>query len=153
MSILKASLFFFCVSKVFFLLLSFFFSFIFLVSDSSSSSCSLSRTESPLHLFVSSHLHPHPKPDTFVWPPAARSFSDPGPRQEPSLCKHGLWLFCFHSICFVCLAFHPLIIFLTDKLDRKPHQIYPREKILLIGKSRSYSGQEEILVPKFQPPL
>ncbi|KAM5337186.1 tetratricopeptide repeat protein 7B isoform 1-T1 [Glossophaga mutica] len=57
------------------------------VSDSSSSSCSLSRTESPLHLFVSSHLHSHPKPDTFVWPPAARSFSDPGPRQEPSLCN------------------------------------------------------------------
>ncbi|KAM8780423.1 tetratricopeptide repeat protein 7B isoform 1-T1 [Rhynchonycteris naso] len=57
------------------------------VSDSSSSSSSLSRTESPLHLFVSSHLHSHPKPDTFVWPPAARSFSDPGPRQEPSLCN------------------------------------------------------------------
>ncbi|KAG8514277.1 Tetratricopeptide repeat protein 7B, partial [Galemys pyrenaicus] len=57
------------------------------VSDSSSSSSSLSRTESPLHLFVSSHLHSHPKPDTFVWPPAAHSFSDPGPRQEPSLCS------------------------------------------------------------------
>lgn len=56
------------------------------VSDSSSSS-SLSRTESPLHLFVSSHLHSHPKPDTFVWPPAAHSVSDPGPRQEPSLCS------------------------------------------------------------------
>ncbi|XP_065797271.1 tetratricopeptide repeat protein 7B isoform X1 [Muntiacus reevesi] len=56
------------------------------VSDSSSSS-SLSRTESPLHLFVSSHLHSHPKPDTFVWPPAARSVSDPGPRQEASLCN------------------------------------------------------------------
>ncbi|XP_043328708.1 tetratricopeptide repeat protein 7B isoform X2 [Cervus canadensis] len=56
------------------------------VSDSSSSS-SLSRTESPLHLFVSSHLHSHPKPDTFVWPPAARSVSDPGPRQEASLCS------------------------------------------------------------------
>ncbi|XP_049562940.1 tetratricopeptide repeat protein 7B isoform X6 [Orcinus orca] len=56
------------------------------VSDSSSSS-SLSRTESPLHLFVSSHLHSHPKPDTFVWPPAAHSVSDPGPRQEPSLCN------------------------------------------------------------------
>ncbi|XP_032964082.1 tetratricopeptide repeat protein 7B isoform X2 [Rhinolophus ferrumequinum] len=56
------------------------------VSDSSSSS-SLSRTESPLHLFVSSHLHSHPKPDTFVWPPAAQSFSDPGPRQEHSLCN------------------------------------------------------------------
>nr|XP_019600491.1 PREDICTED: tetratricopeptide repeat protein 7B isoform X3 [Rhinolophus sinicus] len=54
------------------------------VSDSSSSS-SLSRNESPLHLFVSSHLHSHPKPDTFVWPPAAQSFSDPGPRQEHSL--------------------------------------------------------------------
>ncbi|XP_023484039.1 tetratricopeptide repeat protein 7B isoform X4 [Equus asinus] len=57
------------------------------VSDSSSSSSSLSRTESPLHLFVSSHLHSHPKPDTFVWPPAAHSFSDPGPRREPSLCN------------------------------------------------------------------
>ncbi|XP_058148453.1 tetratricopeptide repeat protein 7B isoform X3 [Dasypus novemcinctus] len=57
------------------------------VSDSSSSSSSLSRTESPLHLFVSSHLHSHPKPDTFVWPPAAHSFSDPGPRQELSLCN------------------------------------------------------------------
>ncbi|XP_023484034.1 tetratricopeptide repeat protein 7B isoform X1 [Equus asinus] len=57
------------------------------VSDSSSSSSSLSRTESPLHLFVSSHLHSHPKPDTFVWPPAAHSFSDPGPRREPSLCS------------------------------------------------------------------
>ncbi|KAM5242742.1 tetratricopeptide repeat protein 7B isoform 3-T3 [Hipposideros larvatus] len=56
------------------------------VSDSSSSS-SLSRTESPLHLFVSSHLHSHPKPDTFVWPPATHSFSDPGPRREPSLCN------------------------------------------------------------------
>ncbi|XP_073098082.1 tetratricopeptide repeat protein 7B isoform X2 [Manis javanica] len=56
------------------------------VSDSSSSS-SLSRTESPLHLFVSSHLHSHPKPDTFVWPPAAHSFSDPGPRQQPPLCN------------------------------------------------------------------
>ncbi|XP_074183149.1 tetratricopeptide repeat protein 7B isoform X8 [Rhinolophus sinicus] len=56
------------------------------VSDSSSSS-SLSRNESPLHLFVSSHLHSHPKPDTFVWPPAAQSFSDPGPRQEHSLCN------------------------------------------------------------------
>nr|XP_020141184.1 tetratricopeptide repeat protein 7B isoform X2 [Microcebus murinus] len=59
------------------------------VSDSSSSSSSLSRTESPLHLFVSSHLHSHPKPDTFVWPPAAHSFSDTGPhhRPEPSLCS------------------------------------------------------------------
>ncbi|XP_062945019.1 tetratricopeptide repeat protein 7B isoform X2 [Cynocephalus volans] len=57
------------------------------VSDSSSSSSSLSRTESPLHLFASSHLHSHPKPDTFVWPPAAHSFSDPGPRREPSLCS------------------------------------------------------------------
>ncbi|XP_062945020.1 tetratricopeptide repeat protein 7B isoform X3 [Cynocephalus volans] len=57
------------------------------VSDSSSSSSSLSRTESPLHLFASSHLHSHPKPDTFVWPPAAHSFSDPGPRREPSLCN------------------------------------------------------------------
>ncbi|XP_035583811.1 tetratricopeptide repeat protein 7B isoform X7 [Callorhinus ursinus] len=55
------------------------------VSDSSSSS--LSRTESPLHLFVSPHLHSHPKPDIFVWPPAAHSFNDPGPRQEPSLCN------------------------------------------------------------------
>lgn len=88
-------IFFLCVSKVF-LPLSFFvsLSFMFLVSDSSSSS-SLSRTESPLHLFVSSHLHSHPKPDTFVWPPAAHSVSDPGPRQEPSLCKHGLWFFPF----------------------------------------------------------
>ncbi|XP_070234464.1 tetratricopeptide repeat protein 7B isoform X16 [Bos mutus] len=59
------------------------------VSDSSSSS-SLPRTESPLHLFLSPHLPSHPKPETFVWPPAARSVSDPGPRQEPSLCKHGL---------------------------------------------------------------
>uniref|UniRef100_A0A667GS76 Tetratricopeptide repeat domain 7B n=1 Tax=Lynx canadensis TaxID=61383 RepID=A0A667GS76_LYNCA len=57
------------------------------VSDSSSSSSSLSRTESPLHLFVSPHLHSPPKPDTFVWPPAAHSFNDPGPRQEPSLCS------------------------------------------------------------------
>ncbi|XP_024644206.2 tetratricopeptide repeat protein 7B isoform X2 [Macaca nemestrina] len=57
------------------------------VSDSSSSSSPLSRTESPLHLFVSSHLHSHPKPDTFVWPPAAHSFSDAGPRREPSLCN------------------------------------------------------------------
>ncbi|KAM7157895.1 tetratricopeptide repeat protein 7B isoform 2-T2 [Molossus nigricans] len=57
------------------------------VSDSSSSSSSLSRTESPLHLFVSSHLHCHPKPDTFVWPPAAHSFSGPGPRQEHSRCN------------------------------------------------------------------
>ncbi|XP_019317563.1 tetratricopeptide repeat protein 7B isoform X1 [Panthera pardus] len=57
------------------------------VSDSSSSSSSLSRTESPLHLFVSPHLHSPPKPDTFVWPPAAHSFNDPGPRQEPSLCN------------------------------------------------------------------
>ncbi|KAM5273008.1 tetratricopeptide repeat protein 7B isoform 1-T1 [Ctenodactylus gundi] len=59
------------------------------VSDSSSSSSSLSRTESPLHLFVSSHLHSHPKPDTFVWPSAAQSFSDSGPRRrrEPSLCN------------------------------------------------------------------
>ncbi|XP_029340436.1 tetratricopeptide repeat protein 7B isoform X2 [Mus caroli] len=56
------------------------------VSDSSSSS-SLSRTESPLHLFVSSPLHSHPKPDIFVWPPAAHSFSDPGPHQEPSFCS------------------------------------------------------------------
>ncbi|XP_076407337.1 tetratricopeptide repeat protein 7B isoform X1 [Peromyscus maniculatus bairdii] len=56
------------------------------VSDSSSSS-SLSRTESPLHLFVSSPLHSHPKPDIFVWPPAAHSFSDPGPHREPSLCN------------------------------------------------------------------
>ncbi|XP_054985781.1 tetratricopeptide repeat protein 7B isoform X6 [Sorex araneus] len=53
------------------------------VSDSSSSSSSLSRTESPLHLFVSSHLHSQ----TFVWPPAAHSFSDPGPRRQPSLCN------------------------------------------------------------------
>ncbi|XP_034849115.1 tetratricopeptide repeat protein 7B isoform X2 [Mirounga angustirostris] len=57
------------------------------VSDSSSSSSSLSRTESPLHLFVSPHLRSHPKPDIFVWPPAAHSFNDPGPRQEPSLCS------------------------------------------------------------------
>ncbi|XP_064427549.1 tetratricopeptide repeat protein 7B isoform X4 [Mirounga angustirostris] len=57
------------------------------VSDSSSSSSSLSRTESPLHLFVSPHLRSHPKPDIFVWPPAAHSFNDPGPRQEPSLCN------------------------------------------------------------------
>ncbi|XP_033047502.1 tetratricopeptide repeat protein 7B isoform X4 [Trachypithecus francoisi] len=57
------------------------------VSDSSSSSSPLSRTESPLHLFVSSHLHSHPKPDTFVWSPAAHSFSDAGPRREPSLCN------------------------------------------------------------------
>ncbi|XP_060244023.1 tetratricopeptide repeat protein 7B isoform X2 [Meriones unguiculatus] len=56
------------------------------VSDSSSSS-SLSRTESPLHLSVSPPLHPHPKPDIFVWPPAAHSFSDPGPHLEPSLCN------------------------------------------------------------------
>ncbi|XP_059746956.1 tetratricopeptide repeat protein 7B isoform X4 [Bos taurus] len=56
------------------------------VSDSSSSS-SLPRTESPLHLFLSPHLPSHPKPETFVWPPAARSVSDPGPRQEPSLCN------------------------------------------------------------------
>nr|XP_020021657.1 tetratricopeptide repeat protein 7B-like [Castor canadensis] len=56
-------------------------------SSSSSSSSSLSRTESPLHLFVSSHLHSHPKPDTFVWPPAAHSVSDAGPRREPSLCS------------------------------------------------------------------
>uniref|UniRef100_A0A7N5JQ54 Tetratricopeptide repeat protein 7B n=1 Tax=Ailuropoda melanoleuca TaxID=9646 RepID=A0A7N5JQ54_AILME len=56
------------------------------VSDSSSSS-SLSRTESPLHLFVSPHLRSHPKPDIFVWPPAAHSFNDPSPRQEPSLCS------------------------------------------------------------------
>ncbi|XP_054303502.1 tetratricopeptide repeat protein 7B isoform X10 [Pongo pygmaeus] len=56
------------------------------VSDSSSSSSPLSRTESPLHLFVSSHLH-SPKPDTFVWPPAAHSFSDAGPCREPSLCN------------------------------------------------------------------
>ncbi|XP_029806263.1 tetratricopeptide repeat protein 7B isoform X1 [Suricata suricatta] len=55
------------------------------VSDSSSSS-SLSRTESPLHLFVSPHLH-SPKPDIFMWPPAAHSFNDPGPRREPSLCN------------------------------------------------------------------
>ncbi|KAK2504476.1 hypothetical protein MC885_001208 [Smutsia gigantea] len=57
------------------------------VSDSSSSSSSLSRTESPLHLFVSSHLHSHPKPDTFVWPPAAHSFSDPG--NSPEVYFHG----------------------------------------------------------------
>lgn len=95
-SILKASLFFFlCVSKVF-LPLFFFFSFTLLVSDSSSSS-SLPRTESPLHLFLSPHLPSHPKPETFVWPPAARSVSDPGPRQEPSLCKHGLCSFFFLS--------------------------------------------------------
>ncbi|XP_040083403.1 tetratricopeptide repeat protein 7B isoform X2 [Oryx dammah] len=56
------------------------------VSDSSSSS--LPRTESPLHPFLSPHLPSHPKPETFVWPPAARSVSDPGPRQEPSLWKH-----------------------------------------------------------------
>ncbi|KAM7239206.1 hypothetical protein CapIbe_008701 [Capra ibex] len=58
------------------------------VSDSSSSS-SLPRTESPLHLFLSPHLPSHPKTETFVWPPAARSVSDPGPRQEPTLWKHG----------------------------------------------------------------
>ncbi|XP_048969372.1 tetratricopeptide repeat protein 7B isoform X6 [Canis lupus dingo] len=57
------------------------------VSASSSSSSSLSRTESPLHLFMSPHLRSHPKLDTFVWPPAAHSFRDPGPRQEPSLCN------------------------------------------------------------------
>uniref|UniRef100_A0A8C0LTP5 Tetratricopeptide repeat domain 7B n=1 Tax=Canis lupus familiaris TaxID=9615 RepID=A0A8C0LTP5_CANLF len=57
------------------------------VSASSSSSSSLSRTESPLHLFMSPHLRSHPKLDTFVWPPAAHSFRDPGPRQEPSLCS------------------------------------------------------------------
>nr|XP_020855932.1 tetratricopeptide repeat protein 7B isoform X5 [Phascolarctos cinereus] len=57
------------------------------VSDSSSSS-SLSRTESPLHLFVSTHLpHSHPKPDTFVWPRAAYSVSDPAPHRKPSLCN------------------------------------------------------------------
>lgn len=89
-SILKASLFFLCVSKVFFCFILFFL-FHFLVSDSSSSS-SLSRTESPLHLSVSPPLHPHPKPDIFVWPPAAHSFSDPGPYLEPSLCKHGFFL-------------------------------------------------------------
>ncbi|XP_052502170.1 tetratricopeptide repeat protein 7B isoform X2 [Budorcas taxicolor] len=58
------------------------------VSDSSSSS-SLPRTASPLHLFLSPHPPSHPKTETFVWPPAARSVSDPGPRQEPSLWKHG----------------------------------------------------------------
>uniref|UniRef100_A0A8D2IBG5 Tetratricopeptide repeat domain 7B n=1 Tax=Urocitellus parryii TaxID=9999 RepID=A0A8D2IBG5_UROPR len=57
------------------------------VSECSSSSSSPSRTESPLHLFVSSRLHSHPKPDTFVWPPAPHSFSDSGPRREPSLCS------------------------------------------------------------------
>ncbi|XP_043841455.1 LOW QUALITY PROTEIN: tetratricopeptide repeat protein 7B [Dromiciops gliroides] len=58
------------------------------VSDSSTSSSSLSRTESPLHLFVSTHLpHSHPKPDTFVWPRAAYSVSDPAPHRKPSLCN------------------------------------------------------------------
>lgn len=89
----KLVYFFLCVSKAFFAFILFFFSFTFLVSDSSSSSSPLSRTESPLHLFVSPHLHSPPKPDTFVWPPAAHSFNDPGPRQEPSLCKHALWFF------------------------------------------------------------
>lgn len=118
-SILKASWFFLCVSKGFFFFCfhSFFFLFHFLVSDSSSSS-SLSRTESPLHLFVSSPLHSHPKPDIFVWPPAAHSFSDPGPRHEPSFCKHG---FSFSSDS---LPLHlPVVLFSdnlpTDKLARK----------------------------------
>ncbi|XP_055292402.1 tetratricopeptide repeat protein 7B isoform X2 [Moschus berezovskii] len=53
----------------------------------SDSSSSLPRTGSSLHLSVSPCLPSHPKPETFAWPPAARSASDPGPRQEPSLCS------------------------------------------------------------------
>lgn len=140
--------------KVFFAFILFFCLSLFLVSDSSSSSSSssLSRTESPLHLFVSSHLHSHPKPDTFVWPPAAHSVSDAGPRREPSLCKHGFSFLVRPAS--ICLMFYFLIIFRPVSWIRNSINL-PEKRSCLFENPELLRAEGNVrfqtLVPKFQP--